>query len=62
MSNIYDDDEKKNLTNIIYDENLNEVFMIARNNVDPKDFKVDPYNKKIDGNDFYCITNKLNNA
>ena len=62
MSNIDDDDEKNNLTNIIYDENLKEVLRIARNNVDPKDFKVDPYIKKIDGTDFYCITNKMNNA
>jgi len=62
MSNIDDDDEKNNLTNIIYDENLKEVLRIARNNVDPKDFKVDAYIKKIDGNDFYCISNKMNNA
>ena len=35
---------------------------IARNNVDPKDFKVDPYIEKIDGNDVYFISNKMNNA
>ena len=62
MSNIDDDDEKNNLTNIIYDLNLKEVLRIARNNVDPKDFKVDPYINKIDGNDFYCISNKMNNS
>ena len=55
MSNIDDDDEKNNLTNIIYDENLKEVLRIARNNVDPKDFKVDAYIKKIDGNDFFIV-------
>ena len=59
MSNIDDDHEKKNLTNIIYDENLKEVLRIARNNVDPI---VDPFIKKIDGNNFYCITNKMNSA
>ena len=48
MSNIDDDDEKNNLTNIIYDANLKEVLRIARNNVDPKDFKVEAYIKKID--------------
>jgi hypothetical protein len=41
---------------------LKEVLRIARNKVDPKDFKVDPYIKKIAGNDFYCISNKMNNA
>ena len=30
--------------------------------MDPKDFKVDPYIKKIDGTDFYCISNKMNKA
>jgi len=48
MSNKDDDHEKNNLTNIIYDKNLKEVLSIARNKVDPKDFKVDPYIKKID--------------
>ena len=28
-------------------KNLKEVLRIARNNVDPKDFKVDPYIKKL---------------
>jgi GGDEF domain-containing protein len=60
MSNINDDDEKNSTTYIIYDENLKEVWRIARNSVDPKDFKVDPYIKKIDGDDFYCISNKMN--
>ena len=58
MSNIDDDDEKNNLTNIIYDLNLKEVLRIARNNVDPKDFKVDPYINKIDGNDFIVFQTK----
>ena len=62
MSNINDDDEKNSTTYIIYDKNLKEVWRIARNSVDPKDFKVDPYIKKIDGTDFCCITNKMNNA
>ena len=50
------------LTNIIYDENLKEVLRIARNSVDPKDFKIDLYITEIDGNDVYCISNKMNNA
>ena len=62
MSNIDDDDEKNNLSYVIYVLNLQEVLRIARNNVHPKDFKVDAYIKKIDWNDFYCISNKMNNA
>ena len=49
-------------TSIKFDENLKELLRIARKRIDPKDFKVDVYIKKIDNNDFYFLTNRMFDA
>ena len=49
-------------TSIKFDENLKELLRIARNRIDPKDFKVDVYIKEIDNNDFYFLTNRMFDA
>jgi hypothetical protein len=51
-----------NITTIIYDENLKELLRIARNKLNPKDFKVEAYIKEIDNNDFYFFTNRMVDA
>ena len=48
-----------NITTIKYDENLKEILRIARNRLNPNDFKVDDFIKEFDNNEFYIFTNKM---